>query len=419
VRVVVIGSGLQGVATAWFLAHQGCAVTVLERESAAAQGTSYANAGMLTPSMADPWNAPGIVRHLIGWLGQEDAPFLLRPAMLPSMVGWGLAFLANSRPARYRENMGRNLRLARYSLEVLRELRAELGLHYDERTAGTIKIFRESRAFEAAVRRNAVLAELGLDVRTLTPAEVVRTEPALADVRAELVGGLFCPQDESGDARLFTEALAARAIEASAEFHYGAEVTGFEIGGDRISAVTTSSGRHAAEAFVLATGAWSPQLLAPLGLQLRVRPVKGYSITVPVAGWTAPQMPVIDDALHAAATPLGRRLRVAGTAEIAGYDRALTPSRVDNLFKLLLGLFPSCAPHLDRAAAQPWAGLRPVSADGVPLIGRYRYDNLFLNTGHGHLGWTLACGSARLLTDLMLGRRPEVDARAYAAERRL
>ena len=416
-RVVIVGSGLQGVASAWFLAHQGCAVTVLEREPAVAQGTSYANAGMLTPSMADPWNAPGLLGHLLGWLGQEDAPFLLRPSALPSMLGWGLAFLANSRPARYRDNMARNLRLARYSLEMLCELRGELDLRYDERTVGTIKVFRERPAFDAAVRRNAVLAELGLEVRTLSPDEVARTEPALADVREHLVGGLYCPQDESGDARRFTEGLAAKAVEAGAELRFGTEVTGIEVAGDRIAAVVAGNERFRADAYVLAAGAWSPQLLAPLGLQLRVRPVKGYSITVPVAGWLGPQMPVIDDALHAAATPLGTRLRVAGTAEIAGYDRALTPSRVDNLFKLLVGLFPASAAHLDRATAEPWAGLRPVCADGVPLIGRYRYDNLFLNTGHGHLGWTLACGSARLLADLMLGRPPALDARAYAAER--
>lgn len=420
VRVVVIGSGLQGVASAWFLAQEGCDVTVLERAPAVAQGTSYANAGMLTPSMADPWNAPGILGHVLGQLGHEDAPFLLRLRALPSLVGWGLAFLANARARPFRANMERNLRLASYSLALLRTLRAELGLHYDQRTAGTIKVFRERRAFDAAVRRNAVLAELGLDVRTLAPDEVVRTEPALAGVREKLAGGIYCPADESGDARLFTEGLARKAQEAGARFEFGAEVSGFETAGGRIAAVVTTRGRRAAEAFVLAAGVWSPLLLQPLGFALRLRPVKGYSITVPIGAWqAAPRMPVIDDALHTAATPLGDRLRVAGTAELAGYDTTLTPGRVENLFTLLLGLFPSYAPYLDRAAASPWAGLRPVSADGVPLIGRYRYDNLFLNTGHGHLGWTLACGSARLLADLMLGRAPGVDARAYDAQRAL
>lgn len=419
VRVVVIGSGLQGVASAYFLAHHGCEVAVLERAGAVAQGTSHANAGMLTPSMADPWNAPGILRHLVGWLGREDAPFLLRPSALPAMIGWGLAFLANARPARHRANMERNLRLASYSLVVLRELRASLGLQYDQRSVGTLKVFREARAFDAAVARSTVLSSLGLDVKPLSPDSVVLVEPALAPVRDRLVGGIYCPQDESGDARAFTEALAARAREAGAQFRFGEEVTGFVAAGGRINAAITGSGRHAADAFVLAAGCWSPGLLRTLGVPLRVRPVKGYSITVPTAGWSgAPSMPVIDDALHAAATPLGTRLRVAGTAEIAGYDTTLTPARIENLFALLLGLFPDYAPRLDRASAQPWAGLRPVSADGVPLIGRTCYDNLFLNAGHGHLGWTLAAGSARLLADLLLGRKPEIDPHPYDARRR-
>lgn len=418
-RVVVVGAGLQGVASAYFLARHGCEVTVLERAAAVAQGTSHANAGMLTPSMADPWNAPGILGHLLGWLGREDAPFLLRPTALPSMVGWGLAFLRNARPARYRDNMERNLRLASYSLVVLRELRASLGLRYDQRTAGTIKVFRDERAFDEAVARNTVLARLGLDVRPLSPASVVQVEPSLAPVRERLVGGIYCPSDESGDARAFTEALAAQAQAAGARFRFGEEVRGFARAGERIEAVVTAGGRHAADACVVAAGCWSAPLLAPLGLALRVRPVKGYSITVPTTGWAgAPGMPVIDDALHTAATPLGDRLRVAGTAEIAGYDQALTPARIENLFGLLLTLFPGYAPRLDRASAQPWAGLRPVSADGVPLVGRTRYANLFLNAGHGHLGWTLACGSARLLADLVLGRTPDIDPRPYDARRR-
>lgn len=420
-RVVVIGAGLQGVATAYALAARGCEVTVLEREPAVSQGTSYANAGMLTPSMADPWNEPGIFGHLLGWLGREDAPFLLRPRELPHLVGWGLAFIRNARPARYRASMAANLRLASYSLQALREWRAQLGLRFDERANGTIKVFRDRRAFDAALARNAILAELGLKVEALDPAGVARVEPALAPLQERLVGGIYCPQDESGDARAFTEGLAARAEGAGARFVFGAGVGGFEHEGDRITAVVGSAGRHAADAFVLAAGSWSPRVAAALGLAIAVRPVKGYSITVEMGRWSPqPRMPVIDDALHAAATPLGGRLRVAGTAELTGYDLALTPSRVENLFNLLLGLFPAYAPHLDRAQALPWAGLRPVCADGVPLVGpTRRWPNLFLNTGHGHLGWTLACGSARLLADLVQGRAPEIDAAAYDARRRV
>ena len=417
-RVLVIGSGLLGVSSAWFLAREGCEVTVVERLPGAAQGTSFANAGMLTPSMADPWNSPGIFWHLLQWLGREDAPFLVRPRALPAMLGWGLSFVRNSTAARQRASMDANLRLAAYSLATLRELRATLKLAYDERARGTIKVFRDRKAFDAAAARNATLASLGLDVRTLTPADAVATEPALEPVRERLVGAIYCPADESGDARAFTLALAEQARAAGVQFHYGREVTGFEQAGGRINAAFAGGTRYEAEQFVVAAGSWSPLLLRTLGLGLPVRPVKGYSITVPAGHWDgAPRMPVIDDALHAAATPLGARLRVAGTAEIAGYDAALTPARIDNLFKLLFELFPTYPPTLDRASAEPWAGLRPMSPDGVPRIGRLGCDNLFVNTGHGHLGWTLATGSGALLADLMLGRLPALAPAPYRPDR--
>ena len=416
-RVLVIGSGLLGVSSAWFLARQGCDVTVVDRLAGAAQGTSQANAGMLTPSMADPWNSPGIFWHLLQWLGREDAPFLLRPRALPAMFGWGLSFVAHSTPARQRASMDANLKLAAYSLATLRELRASLPLAYDQRALGTIKVFRDRKAFDAAAARNKTLAALGLDVRTQTPAEAVATEPALAPIQDALVGAIYCPADESGDARAFTVALAEHARAAGVQFHYGREITRFEHAGGRINAAFAGEVRYDAGQFVVAAGSWSAPLLAQLGIDLPVRPVKGYSITVPTAHWSgAPRMPVIDDALHAAATPLGARLRVAGTAEIAGYDLAVTPARIENLFGLLLGLFPDY-PGLDRANAEPWAGLRPMSPDGVPRIGRLGYDNLFVNTGHGHLGWTLATGSGALLADLLLGRAPQLAPGAYRPDR--
>lgn len=419
-RVVVVGAGLQGVSTAHELARRGCEVTVLERDTGPALATSYANAGMLTPSMADPWNAPGIVRQLLGYLGREDAPFLLRPSALPSLLGWGLAFIRHSSPRRYREHMRANLQLASYSLSILRELRQAHGLDFDQRANGTIKVFRDRRAFDAGVARNDLLRELGLDVRALDGAGAVAVEPALAPIQSQLVGAIHCPVDESGDAHAFTKGLAQAARGLGARFRFGCAVTGFERAGDRVVAVLTDQGRIAADDFVLAAGSWSPQLVSGLRLGVPVRPVKGYSITVDTSAWRgAPRMPVIDDALHAAATPLGTRLRVAGTAEIAGYDTALTPARIDNLFALLLGLFPTYTPHLERARALPWAGLRPVCADGVPLIGASRISNLHLNTGQGHLGWTLAAGSARLLVDLMLCATPALDPAPYDAKRRV
>lgn len=417
-RVLVIGSGLLGVCSAWFLAREGCEVTVLDRLGGPARGTSFANAGMLTPSMADPWNSPGIFWHLLGWLGREDAPFLLRPRALPAMLGWGLSFVANSTPARQRAAMQANLRLAAYSLATLRELRASLKLAYDERMLGTIKVFRDRKAFDAAAARNAILAGMGLDARSVTPEEAVAIEPALAPVRDQLVGAIHCPADESGDARAFTVALTEAARAMGVQFHFDRAVSHFEHAGGRINAAFAGGTRYEAGQFVVAAGSWSPLLLRGLGIRLPVRPVKGYSITVPAGHWSgAPRMPVIDDALHAAATPLGARLRIAGTAEIAGYDDAPTPARIDNLFKLLLGLFPTYPQPLDRTAAEPWAGLRPMSPDGVPRIGQLGFDNLFVNTGHGHLGWTLAAGSGALLSDLMLGKATQLSPVPYRPER--
>lgn len=417
-RVVVVGSGLLGVTTVYFLARDGCQVTVVDRDSEPARGTSHANAGMLTPSMADPWNSPGVFWHLVKWIGKEDAPFLLRPSVIPRMTRWGLSFIANSRPARFHANMEKNLKLASYSLRVLRELRSELALSYDERANGTLTVFRNQADFDLARARFDHLAKLGLHVDVLSPAESTALEPAIADVGDKLVGGILCPEDESGDARMFTQALAEKARALGVQFQFNTSVTGFETTGSRVAAVLTEGGRHAADAVVIAAGSWSPLLVGKLGINLPVQPVKGYSITVAAGGWSAkPSRPIIDAALHAAITPMGDRLRVAGTAEFAGYDTSLSTGRINNLFDLLLSVYPSFAPHLDRTSASPWAGLRPVSADGVPRIGRMKLDNLYVNAGHGHLGWTFAAGSGRLLSDQMLGKPTGIDAGPYDAQR--
>ena len=417
-RVIIVGSGLLGVTSAWFLSKQGHEVTVLDRAEGVARATSFANAGMLTPSMADPWNAPGVFGQLLHYLGKEDAPLLLRPRALPSILGWGIKFLAHSRPEKFRANMAANLRLASYSLEVMRQLREQLSLAYDQKTAGTLRIFRDARSFQESVARLEILAGFGLKPETLMPDAVIRLEPALTPLRDALVGGILCAEDESGDARQFTEALADQARAAGVEFRFGVDVSGFQHDRQKISAVITNSGPLAADAVVMAAGPWSPLLLRRLGIRLPVRPVKGYSITVDTGNWAAqPALPVIDDALHAAITPLGQRLRVAGTAEFAGYDHRLSPSRIENLYSLLLGIYPCFAPHLDRTRANPWTGLRPVSADGVPYIGQLKFDNLYLNTGHGHLGWTLAAGSAKLLAALMSGQAPDINLQPYRANR--
>lgn len=418
VRVAVIGAGLQGVATAYFLARDGHDVLVLDRAGEVARGTSHANAGMLTPSMADPWNDPGVLWKILRNLGHEDSALLLRPHALPAYGAWGLRFLANARPARFADNMRRNLRLADYSMQVLRALRDELGLAYDQLANGTLKVFREPRALERSAARCMQLAALGVAVQPLSATEAVALEPALAPIGDSIVGAIHCPGDESGDARRFTEGLAGHARRRGVEFGFDTPVIDFETSGSRVVEVTTARGAVRADAVVVAAASWTAPLLRHLGIALPVRPVKGYSVTLDMGAWQPrPRMPVLDDSLHAAATPLGTQLRVAGTAEFAGYDTQPTPARVDNLFRLTLRMFPGFAPHLHRDRASPWAGLRPMSADGVPLIGPLKLGNLYLNTGHGHLGWTLACGSARLLADLVSGNAPAIDPLPYSATR--
>jgi D-amino-acid dehydrogenase len=279
-------------------------------------------------------------------------------------------------------------------------------------------VFREQSGFDEALKRFRILETLGLKVNVLSPKESATHEPAIADLADKLVGGIHCPQDESGDARLFTQSLAKEARALGVTFAFDTAVKGFERNGDRIAAAITADGKQFADQFVVAAGTWAPQLLRTVGVRLPVRPVKGYSITVPTGGWpTRPGLPIIDAALHAAITPFSDRLRVAGTAEFAGYDTSASPGRINNLFDLLLSVYPSYAPYLDRANAQPWAGLRPVSADGVPRIGRAKFRNLFVNGGHGHLGWTFAAGSGRMLADLMLGKPTGIDAEPYDAQR--
>ncbi len=417
-RVAIIGSGLLGVATAWFLRRRGAEVTVLERRDRAAQETSFANAGMLTPSMSDPWNAPGLLGKLVRGVTRENSAMVLRLAALPAMAAWGLRFLRNSAPARYRAHTLLNLRLARHSLGVLRELRQELGIEHDALANGTLKLFRERADMEPFLALARLLAEEGIEHRELDAAQTVALEPSLAGIEHKLSGALHYPGDESGDARIFCEALAGHAQRAGVEFRFGVAVRDWRYERSRISALLTDHGAVAADTFVLCAGSYSPLLLRRLGLRLPIRPVKGYSITFDAANWPwRPRRPLIDEGLHAAVTPLGGRLRVAGTAELAGYDTAIRPARIENLKHMLRELFPGCEERLDSLALEEWAGLRPMSADGVPVIGPTAFENLYLNTGHGHLGWTLSCGSGELLAELIHGRSTALDLAPYGMGR--
>lgn len=418
-QIIVVGAGLAGVTSAYRLQRAGHAVTVVEREAQVACGASHANGGMLTPSMADPWNAPGVWRVMLHSLGHADAPLLLRPRAMPSLLTWGLRFLRASTARRYVENTARNLRLAAYSVSGMDALRREETLEYQAATRGTLKIYRDRAAFDAGLLKVQACAHPRVEVRALDARQAIALEPGLADIEDSLAGALHFPGDEAGDARLFTGALRAAAERHGARFAYGTAAMRI-IADTKVRALGTAAGDLAADAIVVAAGARSPALLRSVGIRLPVAPVKGYSLTCePAARGVQPPLaiPIVDDALHAAVTPLGDRIRIAGTAEFAGFDLHLPAPRIDNLRRLLRAILPRHADRLLAGTVSPWAGLRPMSADGVPCIGACGPAGLYVNTGHGHLGWTMADGSARMLADLVDGRPPALAAGDYSPRR--
>lgn len=414
----IVGGGLIGVSTAWYLAERGFEVTVLERGEDVALETSAANGGLVTPSQSDPWNAPGTFLHLLRWLGREDSPLLLRPRALPGLWRWGLSFLLASRAARWWRSAEANLRLGLYSVAALDELRGSLKLDYDSLCAGTLKLFREPLALERSLVLARSLAPLGLEYRALDAGQAVELEPLLAPLRPGLAGAIHYPADESGDAQAFTRALAARARAAGVHFLFGTELRRFVTKGSTIDALDTSQGGMQADAYVVATASASPALTAPLGIKLPIYPVKGYSVTLPAADWKRRlSIPLVDFERKVVITPLGQRLRIAGTAEFTGFDLSLNPRRGAHILRHALELLPEIAAQVEHAKVHHWAGLRPMTADGPPVVGATAIPNLFVNTGHGPLGWTLGAGSARALADLMAGRTPALDLAPYSAAR--
>jgi len=416
-RVTVLGGGLMGVTTAWFLARDGHEVSIIERAAGLAEGTSFANAGLVTPSSADPWNGPGTFRRLIKYFGREDSPLLVRASAMPRMAGWGARFLWQSQRRHHARNTEANTRLAVYNLGLLKALRAEFGFHYDETTGGTLQVFAEPGAFDAAARDAERLREFGLTAETLDPAAVVAREPALKGGTA-LAGGLFFSGDESGDAHAFTRGLGECCKSAGVTFRYGETVVGFDINGGRIKGVRTNRRITTADAVVIALGTWTPILARSVGAKLPIYPVKGYSATINTEGWEgAPRLPVLHDTLKVATSPMGPRLRAAGTAEFAGYDTRLNTVRAQAVLRAATTLLPGLAAYSDEYRVRYWTGLRPMTPDGRPLIGRLALPNLFVNAGHGGLGWTLACGSGRLAAHLVTGKTPDIDAAPFSPDR--
>lgn len=411
-KVLVIGAGLIGVSAAWFLRRAGHEVTVVERERGPALATSFANGALLTPSMAEPWSAPGSWRLLLNSLFRRNSPLQLRFSAIPSLADWGLRFFCNSSAEAYRRNTLSNLRLALYSMTVMESLRAQMAIEYGRTDRGSLKLFRGHAALDRATQWAAHLTAHGLRFHKLTTEATLAAEPSLTPIAGELVGSIHYPDDETGDAYQFCVSLAESAAKHGAQLLFDTAVTSIERSGATISAVNCGHQRLTADRYVICAGSYSLPMLRQIGVRLPVQPVKGYSITLDCdSASVGLTRPLVDDALHAAVVPLPGAIRVAGTAEFAGFDRTLSSARLRHLYSLLSRLLPRNG--FDLTKARCWTGLRPMSADGVPIIGATALSNLFVSTGHGHLGWTLAAGSAQLLAHLISGQSPSLDAAAY------
>ena len=406
-RIVILGAGVIGVTSAWYLAQAGHEVVVIDRQAGPALETSFANAGEISPGYASPWAAPGIPAKAMKWLFMEHAPLILRPQLDLAMLRWLVAMLGNCNARDYAVNKGRMVRLAEYSRDKLIELRAATGITYDERTQGTLQLFREEKQLAGIDKDIAVLKADGVAYEVLDRAGCIAAEPGLAGSNQPLAGGLRLPGDETGDCFKFTNRLAEMAAAAGVEFRMGTTIRRLVRQGDRIVGVETDRGNVTGDAYLVAMGSFSPRLVGPLGLKLPLYPVKGYSITVPIVDETrAPVSTLLDESYKVAITRLGDRIRVGGMAEISGFNNDLPEARRATLEYSLGSLFPGAG---DTSRASYWSGLRPMTPDSTPVVGATKFGNLFLNTGHGTLGWTMACGSAAVIADLMSGRRAAIE----------
>ena len=406
-KVAVLGAGVIGVTTAYYLAMAGHEVTVVDRQPGVALETSFANAGEISPGYASPWAAPDVPRKALRWLFMAHSPLILHPKLDPAMLAFVLATLRNCTSKRYALNKRRMVRLATYSRDALIALRSATGIAYDERAQGTLQLFRKKAQLDAIAKDVEVLRADGVAFEVLDAKGCLAIEPGLAHARDTIVGGLRLPGDETGDCFKFTQALAQLASDAGVTFRFATSVRALLREGDRIVAVRTDTGDLKADAFVVALGSYSPGLLRPLRLRLPVYPVKGYSLTAPIhAAERAPQSTLLDETYKIAITRLGDRIRVGGMAEISGFGLGPDNRRRRTLAHSLQTLFPEAA---DMSRVKFWAGLRPMTPDGTPVVGPTPLANLFLNTGHGTLGWTMACGSARVLADLISGKPPEIE----------
>jgi D-amino-acid dehydrogenase len=409
VKIIVLGAGVIGVTSAWYLAAAGHEVAVVERRDAAGLETSFANGGQISAGHAEPWAKPSVVPKLLSWLGREDAPLLFRPRADRAQWEWGLRFLLECFPGRFQRHSRTLAGLAMHSRECLRALRAQLGIRYDHLERGILQFATNERDLEALTRHAEATQALGIRRQVKSAGECFALEPALRDSRDRVLGGVYNPSDESGDAYRFTAELARHAARRGVGFRFGSGVTAIEAAGGQVNGIRLHDGETlAADAYVVSLGSYSPLLLAPLGIRIPVYPLKGYSITLPLGpkeAAAAPSVSLTDEAFKIVISRLGNRLRAAGTAELTGYDTSVNPARCAAIANRVRDLFPALS---GVSAVDNWSGLRPATPNNVPVIGRTRLKNLFLNTGHGTLGWTLACGSASVLADLMSARQPQI-----------
>ena len=411
-KVTILGAGVTGITSAWFLRQAGHEVTVVDRQPGAALETSFANGGQISVSHAEPWANPGAPLKLLKWLAREDAPLLFRLRPDLNQWLWGLAFLRECTPARTRHNIKQMVNLGLYSRTTLQQLRAETGISYDQKTQGILHFYTSAQEYADAQAPAALMRDCGCELDMKTPDECVAIEPALAACRPQIVGGSLTPSDESGDAHQFTRKLAALCAAAGVEFLYNTRIVGVRKEGDTLKGVQIANAdgivsQLKSDAYVLCLGAYSPQWARLLGQTLRIYPAKGYSVTLPVINEAASyNVSLTDDEYKLVFSRLGDRLRIAGTAELNGYNTELNLARCEAIVRRVRQLFPDMT---DGQNARYWTGLRPATPSNVPYIGRSRTTNLFLNTGHGTLGWTHSCGSGAAIADIISGRTPQLD----------
>ncbi|MEO5808144.1 D-amino acid dehydrogenase [Devosia sp.] len=406
-KVIILGGGVIGVTSAYYLAKAGHEVEVIERQPGVALETSFANAGEVSPGYASPWAAPGIPQKAVKWLMMKHPPLIVKAMVDPYMVRWVLQMLTNCTAGRYATNKARMVRVAEYSRDVLKQLRADTGITYDERMQGTVQLFRTQKQVDGAYKDIEVLKQYGVAYEELDRAGCIAAEPGLGASSADIAGGLRLPGDETGDCHVFTTKLAAMAIELGVKFHFGTTISGIETNGGKVSSLQTSAGPMSGDAYIMAMGSFSPKLARTIGIDLPIYPIKGYSITAPLINEaTAPVSTVLDETYKIAITRLGDRIRVGGMAELSGYNSDLPPRRRETLAYCVNELFPGAG---DTVAASYWTGMRPMTPDSTPIIGASKLANLFINSGHGTLGWTMSCGSARVIADLVGGKTPDID----------